>query len=365
MSTPYKVLVGDDSPFVCRLLQSYLKSAPDLEVVGTANDGPSIMQMVESLKPDVLTLDVEMPSISGLEVLEQIMAERPTPVIMVSGVSRKSAAITLRALDLGAVDFILKYVPGVNTDPETLRHEVISKVRAAAKVRVVRSSRGGKSVGSGAEQNGSSGTKGECGLPAGFSGFDGAGTETSRNLEGVIVIGASTGGPLALRELLGLLPADFPYGVIVVQHMPANFTKVLATQLDRYVGLKVKEAEHGDRLRPGLVLVAPGDHHMILTPDSRVELHFGPKIGGHRPSIDVVMQSAAQVFGNQTVGVVLTGMGNDGALGLASIRAKSGRTFAQDAESCVVNGMPQAAIEKRVVDHIAPPQRIAQLLRTH
>ena len=364
MSTPYKVLVGDDSPFVCRLLQSYLKSAPDLEVVGTANDGPSIMQMVEELKPDVLTLDVEMPSISGLEVLEQIMSARPTPVIMVSGVSRKSAATTLKALELGAVDFILKYVPGVNTDPETLRHEVISKVRAAAKVKVARSLPGRKSALTEPDLNGSSRTKSESGLPAGLPGSDAAASKASGRLEGAVVIGASTGGPLALRELLGLLPPDFPYGVIVVQHMPANFTKVLATQLDRYVGLKVKEAEHGDRLRPGLVLVAPGDHHLIVTADSRVELHFGPKIGGHRPSIDVVMQSAAQVYGSQTIGVVLTGLGSDGALGLASIRARSGKTFAQDAESCVVSGMPQAAIEKRVVDHIAPPERIAQLLRT-
>jgi two-component system chemotaxis response regulator CheB len=168
---------------------------------------------------------------------------------------------------------------------------------------------------------------------------------------------------VALRELLGNLSPNFPAAVIIVQHMPATFTGVLAAQLDRQVPFKVKEAQAGDRLQPGLALVAPGDYHLLLRPDSRVELNQGPEIGGHRPSIDVTMQSVAQLYGARTKGVVLTGMGNDGSLGLAAIHAKGGKTFAQDADSCVVDGMPQRAIEKGVVDHVAPPTNIAQLLR--
>jgi two-component system chemotaxis response regulator CheB len=180
---------------------------------------------------------------------------------------------------------------------------------------------------------------------------------------GVVVIGASTGGPVALRELLSNLPADFSAAIIVIQHMPASFTEVLAAQLDRQVPLMVKEAETGDLLQPGLVLVAPGDYHLLLQPNAQVELSQGPAIEGHRPSIDVTMQSVAQIYGARTRGIVLTGMGDDGSQGLISIRSKGGKTFCQDAASCVVNGMPQRAIEKGVVDHVAPPAEIAHLLR--
>ena len=178
-----------------------------------------------------------------------------------------------------------------------------------------------------------------------------------------MVIGASTGGPVALRELLSNLPGDFATPIVIVQHMPASFTGVLAAQLDRQVPLKVREIEAGDRLQPGRALVAPGDFHLLLRSEMETELNRGPEIGGHRPCIDVTMQSAAQVYGARTKGILLTGMGDDGTLGLVSIRAKGGQTFAQDAASCAVNGMPRRAIEKGVVDHVAPPARIAQMLR--
>jgi two-component system chemotaxis response regulator CheB len=167
---------------------------------------------------------------------------------------------------------------------------------------------------------------------------------------------------MALRELLGDLPVDFPAAVIVVQHMPANFTRVLAAQLDRQIALPVREATDGETLKAGRVVVAPGDRHLLVRGDARVELTSGPRVGGHCPSIDVTMQSVAQVYGPRASGVVLTGMGSDGALGLAAIRARGGRTFAQDAASCVVNGMPQQAIDRGAVAHVAPPARIAELL---
>jgi two-component system chemotaxis response regulator CheB len=177
-----------------------------------------------------------------------------------------------------------------------------------------------------------------------------------------VVIGASTGGPPALQELLGHLPADFPGGIVVVQHLPAAFTGVLAAQLDRQGPLRVREACDGDLVQTSRVLVAPGDFHLLLRPDGRVELNRGPEIAGHRPSIDVTMQSAAQVYGPLARGVVLTGMGEDGTRGLATIRGRGGKTFAQDSATCVVNGMPHSAIETGVVDHVAPPAQIARLL---
>jgi len=179
----------------------------------------------------------------------------------------------------------------------------------------------------------------------------------------VVVIGASTGGPSALRELLGRIPGEFPAAVLVVQHMPATFTQVLADQLDRLLALRVKEAEEGDLLRPGLVLVAPGDRHLLVRANGRVELDAGPRVGGYRPSIDVTMRAVAQVYGARARGVVLTGMGCDGTLGLAALRHQGAVTYAQSPETCVVGSMPEQAIERGVVVHVAPVAEIARLLR--
>jgi len=379
MTRPIRIVVADDSPFVCRLLTSYLQSSPDFQVVGTALNGTRAVELVKELRPDAVTLDLEMPEMNGLEALEHIMHDCPTPVVLVSGVSRRAAAITLQALDIGAVDFILKYTPGVDTNPEALRQEIMAKVRAASQIKVIRSLRSRRLDRETApplrplDRLGTTQAQDTAPSPAYMPTrpeVDDTPPERVQRREvlpflpgGVVVIGASTGGPVALRELLSNLPADFPAAVIIVQHMPATFTGVLAAQLDRQVPFKVREAEAGDRLQPGLILVAPGGYHLLLRPDSRVVLNQGPEIGGHRPSIDVTMQSAAQLYGARTKGVVLTGMGNDGSLGLVAIRAKGGKTFAQDAASCVVNGMPQRAIEKGVVNHVAPPARIAQLLR--
>lgn len=399
MTEPLRVVVADDSPFIRRLLTSYLQSDPGVRVVGAAADGARAVEMVRSLKPDAVTLDVEMPGKNGVQALEEIMSDCPTPTIMLSGVSRASAEVTLQALNAGAVDFILKYTPGVDTNPDALRREIIAKVRAAAKVKVIRSLRSrknGPGSGSGSDSvilNGMA--------PAQSPARSGSAIDNLRRgvaldppLEGeraaspaapasparglllpevtpspvqgwpdkVVVIGASTGGPTAVREMLKALPSKFPAPIVVVQHMPASFTTVLAAQLDRTIGLSVKEAQAGDALEPGKVLIAPGDYHLLIGQNGRVELSQGPKIGGYRPSINVAMQSIAQVLGRRVIGVVLTGMGDDGADGLAFIRAKAGRTLAQDAETCVVNGMPQAAVDRGVVDFVGPPSRLASAL---
>jgi two-component system, chemotaxis family, protein-glutamate methylesterase/glutaminase len=350
MSKPVRVVVADDSPFTCQLLATYLQSSPEFLVVGVAQDGAQVINLIRELGPDLVTLDLNMPGMSGMEALDVIMSECPLPVVVVSGVSRQAAELTLRALDHGAVDFIFKYLPGVDTDPIALREEIISKARVAAQIKVVRSIHSHRELPQNEDQPPPSlAERAEKTVGPFFQG-------------NVIVIGASTGGPVALRTLVCSLPDDFQDAVVIVQHMPPEFTRVFAAHLEQQARLKVKEAQSGDPLRPGAVLVAPGGYHLLFSPDGRVELNQGVEIAGHRPSIDVTMQSAAQVFGAHTRGIVLTGMGEDGSLGLLTIRSKGGKTFAQDEQSSIVYGMPQRAIKKGLVDYVAPPAEIARLL---
>ncbi|HTS60462.1 MAG TPA: chemotaxis-specific protein-glutamate methyltransferase CheB [Candidatus Acidoferrales bacterium] len=346
MSQKTRVLVADDSPFVCRLLTSYLQSAAEFEVVGTAFDGQEALAKAKALRPDALTLDLEMPGMDGLEALAQIMRECPTPVVAVSGVSGRAAARTLQALDLGAVDFVLKYAVGANIHPAELCREVLAKVRAASRIRVVRS----LSSRTGSTHRNAAAAPREPRPP------------DPEAEAGLVVIGASTGGPLALRELLSRLPADMGAGIVVVQHMSRDFTPVLAAQLDRHCHLGVREGQDGDRVQPGTVLVAPGGSHLLLRPGFRVAVHAGSRAGGYCPSIDAAMESAARIYGSRTVGVLLTGMGDDGARGMQAIHEKGGTTFVQDSESCVVEGMPERARERAAVDGVAPPAEIARLL---
>jgi len=340
MNQKIRVLVADDSPFVCRLLTSYLHSAADMEVVGTALGGRQALELVKALRPDAVTLDLEMPLMDGLEVLRILMRECPTPVVAISGVSGRAATRTLQAIDLGAVDFVLKYAPGSHIRPADLCREILAKVRAAARIHVVRSvSR--RSPNRAAE----------------------TGSRPESSAGGVVVIiGASTGGPLALRELLSSLPATFPAGIVVVQHMPRSFTAVLAAQLDRYCRLRVREAGDAEQIRPGTVLVAPGGYHLLVRPGCWVAACNGSPGDVYCPSIDVTMESASRVHGSAAIGVLLTGMGEDGARGMWAIHEKGGVTFVQDPESCIVDGMPRSARERGVADWVAPPAEIASLL---
>lgn len=357
-----RVLITDDSPIVCRLLASHLRSAADLEVVGTAHTGERAVELNDTLRPDVLTLDLGMPGMGGIEALRQIIRRRPVPVVLLSGVSREAAELTVKGLALGAVDFIPKYQPDHDTDPHLLKEQLVSKVRLAAGVKVIRSL-----------------------APLPGSGVISAPRYVFRKppvellvtpapalgpypMGGVVVIGASTGGPTAVRELLCGLSTDYPAAVVIVQHMPATFTRALADQLDRQTPLTVKEAVHGDRLRPGFALVAPGDRHLEIRPDGRVSVHTGDKVGGHRPSADVTLQSAAAVYGGRACGVLLTGMGEDGARGLLAVRAAGGRTFAQNEASCAVYGMPRRAVELGAAECVDTPAgiggRLLELVRT-
>ncbi len=330
---PIRVVVSDDSPFIRRLIGSYLTLDAGFSVVGEAGDGIQAVDAVHRLQPDVMTLDLDMPEMDGLEALRTIMHTHPTPVVAISGVSGKAATRTLQALDVGAVDFVLKFSPGMEVDPQTLALEIVTKTRLAAGIQVVR-------LLDRVRENAA-----RKSAPPPPSAEPGA-IVAAGLLPGIVVIGASTGGPMALRELLGELPAGFPAPVLIVQHIPAFFTGVLAAQLNRYCPLQVREAEEGDILSPGMVYVAPGGYHLLLQTGLRINLQKGAdRPGEHIPSIDVTMESAARLLGARITGVLLSGMGVDGAAGLLAIRRHGGRTFGQNEATSVVFGMPKRALE--------------------
>ncbi len=365
---PISVVVADSSPFVCRLLKSYLESAPDIRVIGAAHKGHQLVEMVKTERPDVVTLGLEMPDMNGLEALKATQQIRFTPAIIISGTNMHAAAMTLEAMNHGAVDFVFKFTPGTTVDPEYLRREIINKVRLASHLSPPVTGIEIQAL----ENNIKPGTTTKLnklltGLSAtSTSAVDiGVGRRTPTPAlppDTIIVIGASTGGPVALQQLLSHLPEDFSGSVLVIQHLPATFTAVLAEQLQRQLPLHVKEAEAGDGLQRATVLIAPGGMNLQLSPYGCVRLREAVKDEGDLPSINLTMKSVAAVYGRKVRGVLLTGMGQDGVEGLAEIRQRGGITFAQSLETCTVKGMPQRAIEAGVVDHVAPPQQIAQLL---
>ncbi len=363
---PIRVLVVDDSALMRQLLPKLLTTDPAIEVVGTAVDGDFALCKVEALHPDVVTLDLDMPRMDGFTVLKRLLRDHRIPVLIVSSLSRHGAEATVRALELGAVDVVAKPQGLVSRRLGEIAAELTAKVHAAAALpphhplfaRVV--------PGEVSDAPPFERTTGPVSAPVPARGKVGpAGPVPAKDAraaardgpaaERVVVIGVSTGGPYALTELLPRLPADFPAAVAVVQHMPPGFTEPLAARLNSLSAITVLEAADGVRLVPGLALVAPGDRHLRLRRAGRgaeAALSDGPPVNGHRPSADVLFESAAAVFGARGVGLVMTGMGSDGAEGLARIRLAGGRTLAQDAASCVVNGMPRAAVARGVVERI-------------
>ncbi len=364
---PISVLVADSSPIVCRLLKSHLESAPDIRVLGAAHKGQQLVEMVETARPDVVTLGLEMPDMSGLDALKATQQIRFTPAIVISGANMHAAALTLEAMHHGAVDFVFKFTPGAAVDPAHLRQEIINKVRLAANITPPVAGialpapnndiKPGTTTKANPRLTGSGATS-----TSAVDVWAGAEPSTKLSPEKIIVIGASTGGPVALQQLLVQLPENFASSVLVIQHLPAMFTAVLAEQLQRQLPFRVKEAETGDGLQRGTILIAPGGMNVQLSAYGSVQLRAGAAPDGNLPSINLTMQSVAAVYGAKARGVLLTGMGQDGVEGLAAIRARGGVTFAQTLETCTVKGMPQRAIEAGVVDHVAPPQQIAQLL---
>jgi two-component system, chemotaxis family, protein-glutamate methylesterase/glutaminase len=322
-----RVLVVDDSALMRKLIPQMLATDDSIEVVGTAMDGSFCLKKIEELRPNVVTLDLEMPGMNGIDTLKEIMRRNPLPVIVVSSHSTEGASITLKALALGAFDFVAKPHDATLHMADAAR-ELIAKIKVAAECKVVRS---GWLLGAPAR-------------PAKIAPDKRAKAPTR-----TIAIGISTGGPQALEYLLPQLPADFMGTIVIVQHMPEGFTDMFARRLDDLCALRVKEAQSGDVLQAGRVLVAPGSRHLTvkrLPMGDVAVLNDESPVNGHRPSVDVLFHSVAHEFGKNAIGVLMTGMGDDGAEGLGAVKKSGGVTIAQNEESCVVFGMPKVAIER-------------------
>ncbi len=359
-----RILVVDDSAFMRKVLSDLFKGENDFEVVDVARNGAEAVDKVVQYSPDVVTMDVEMPILDGLSALEKIMAVKPTPVIMVSSLTKNGADATIKALSLGAVDFVAKSA-GAISRIDDIAKELLQKCREAKGISVTRLqfSRPAPSV----QINKPRPTLiQEQTLPSVPVVKPSVQAAKSADIQGVsdwiLAIGTSTGGPRALQEVLTRLPGSLPCPAIVVQHMPPGFTKSLADRLNSICELTVKEAEDNDRLIPGIVLVAPGDHHLTVRKEGSnvfVKLNKDPAIGGLRPAVDPMMISVAETFGAKTIGVILTGMGHDGAKGMQVVKRLRGMTIAEDQSTAVVFGMPKAAIDAGVVDTILPLPQVA------
>lgn len=332
-----RAVLVDDSATVRAVLRRQLESDGTIEVVGTAADGLAALAVIARLRPDVVTLDIEMPRLDGLSTLRRLMAEQPTPVVMVSGLTREGADATIRALELGAVDFIAKSTLG--TAFEGAVGELIAKVRAAAGARLR-----------------AAGSQSAIHRPPPAVSAAGA----SRWLQRVVVIGASTGGPQAIRQVVPALPPDLRVPVVVVQHMPAGFTRSLAERLDELGPLRVREANTGMVLTPGEVLLAPGGYHLVFGPQGLVHLDEEPPEQGVRPSINVTMASIARMPRANPVVAVLTGMGSDGTRGCGLIRQAGGYVITEAESTCVVYGMPRAVVEAGWSNESVPLDEVAE-----
>jgi two-component system, chemotaxis family, protein-glutamate methylesterase/glutaminase len=342
-----RVLIVDDSALMRRLLSDLLSSAPEIEIVGTARDGREAVLQVARLKPDVITLDVEMPEVSGLEALPAILAVHPVPVVMVSALTQEGADVTLQALELGAVDFMAKPERNQLAEMRASRDLLVGKVLAAAQSRVRRPRRTASSSSTSSSTTSPS-TKGVTSRsptrPPSLSATPPP-IPASASSPLCFVIGISTGGPQALSQVFPLLVPPLP-PILVVQHMPAQFTGIFAERLNRYSTVPIKQAEEGDQVLPDRILIAPGGRHMVLIghpPRVRIGLLDQPPVSGHRPSIDVLFQSAARAYQSATIGLLMTGMGRDGVEGCKAILAAHGFTLGQDEGTSVVYGMNKAA----------------------
>jgi two-component system chemotaxis response regulator CheB len=302
------------------------------------------LAQVKALKPDVMTLDIEMPGMNGLEVLRQVMAHNPLPILMVSSLTEEGAKETLMALELGAVDYIPKHLQGSAVNIVTIQHELIEKVVMAHK------------AGPKLAQFGRQGSREPVvSASPSLAGYSGRGNK-------LVAIGCSTGGPKALLDILPLFPKDFPGPILVVQHMPKFFVGPFAQRLDQLSQIEVREAVEGDVLKPGLALIAPGGVHLKVARRNTLEVVVtlsAEPVTLHMPSVDVMMASVAQVFPARVIGVILTGMGHDGMEGMAAIKKANGRTIAQDEATCVVYGMPKAVVDSGMADKVVPLEKMA------
>jgi two-component system, chemotaxis family, protein-glutamate methylesterase/glutaminase len=342
MNQKIRVLIVDDSRFIIGSITRKLQTDPEIEVIGSAVNGKEAVEKVKSLTPDVVTMDVVMPEMDGLTAVRYIMAECPTPIVMLSALTSENAEITLRALELGAVDFFLKpstVSPVADGSIVTL----IEKIKTASQAHL-------------------NGRKPSPNLDANVSKIAPVSHRNKSGVNKLVVIGSSTGGPRALAQLIPSIPADFNAGILIVQHMPPIFTKSLAERLSQASKIKVTEAKDGDPITCGQALLAPGDFHMTISNYGKIALNQDPRIQGVRPSVDVTMKSAASIYGKSAIGVVLTGMGSDGTEGASRIKEAGGRIIVEDESTCAIYGMPQSVFKSGYADKKLPLPKIASEL---
>ena len=341
-----KVLIVDDSAFMRNALTRMLSSDPEIKIVGTAKDGLEAIEKVAILKPDIITMDVEMPRMDGMTALKQIMEKNPLPVIMVSSLTIEGAKVTLDALDLGAVDFIPKNLSELSINIVKIKEILIDKIKQITKKVALKKHLRNITEHKPIEAPRSMPTR----------------TTGERRLA-IISIGTSTGGPMALQEIIPKLPKDFPVPILIAQHMPPNFTKPFAERLNQLSQITVKEAEEGEPLKPGVALLAPGRGNMravrVKGIETIVSISENKQEFIYIPSVDALMASVAEYFPGRALGVILTGMGNDGLRGLTALKKTGGRIFAQNEETCVVYGMPKAVVEAGIADKVLPLEEMA------
>jgi two-component system chemotaxis response regulator CheB len=351
-----RVLVVDDSAYVRKVIKQMLSRSPFIDVVGAARDGEDALGLVEELHPDVVTLDLIMPGMGGLGFIREQMARRPVPILVVS-IAEEKSQLVLDALDAGAIDFVQKPSALATEKVFEMADELIEKVKAAGDVQLAAVKPNDRSPRPSVGPPSFSAKQGRVSRPVG------AQAEAAKF--DIVVIGISTGGPQALKNLVPRLPSDFQVPIAVVMHMPVGYTHLYAERLNELSALEVREASEGDEVRPGCVLLAPaGQHLTFIRNNFRVTTHLDarPFDTLHRPSVDVLFRSAAEIFGNRVLGIVMTGMGNDGKEGSAYIMSRSGTVFAEAEESCVVFGMPRAVIEAGYASRTIPLQQIAEAI---
>lgn len=346
------VLIIDDSAFMRKSLSIMLESDPGIGVVGTAKNGLEGVELAAKLKPDVITLDVEMPVMDGLTALKRIMAESPTSVIMISSITTEGAQATLKALELGAVDFIPKEMSYVSVNISKIKEDLISKVKEIARTKLLKARLDRIKAISPTPVTRPRVTSFLRDLPK--TGYK------------AIALGISTGGPFTLQKVLPLISEKVQVPIFIVQHMPPKFTKSLADRLNGTCKLEVKEAEHGEPVKTGYIYIAPGGFHMKLRGSSMnsptIEITPEPSNTLHRPSVDVMMDSVINVYGKYTLGVIMTGMGKDGYEAVKRLKSIGGYSIAQDEESCVVYGMPKAIVDGGLADVVLPAEKIPEMI---
>lgn len=339
---PVRVLVVDDSAFMRFTISKHLNETPGIQVVGTARDGIEALELIPKLKPDVVTLDVEMPRLDGLSTLREIMTRFPLPVVMLSSLTAEGTVETVQALTIGAVDFIAK--PEHKANMTSILEEVGGKIIRASKAKIWPMKK----------------LPAAEPLPPALSINKKLRSLNSRDK--IVVIGSSTGGPRALNTVVPSIPSDLPASFLIIQHMPVGFTRSLSERLNQSSRLLIKEAEPGDTLEAGRCLVAPGGFHMVLDQDNRIALNQNPAVHGVRPAVDVTLISAAQKFGDRIVSVILTGMGNDGTNGAILVHSSGGWVIAEAEESCVVWGMPRSVYEAGAASEVVPLTQVSDAI---